>query len=120
MLTTFIERLALISGQMTVHFRVKADLGRNNGPRNPLIDEYAPLGNLAADLPPILLITGESGLDMPARPEENVFMAASLRAIGHPFVRYYALPGHSHTGARDGSSDLLMNFLRDVSARRAK
>ena len=115
-----IAGLALISGQMTVHFRVKADLGRNNGPRNPLIDEYAPLGHLTADLPPILLITGESGLDMPARPEENAFMAASLRAIGHPFVRCYALPGHTHAGARDGCGHLLMNFLREVSARRAK
>ena len=111
--------LALISGQMTTHFRVKADLGRDNGACNPLIDEYAPLGHLAADLPPILLVTGESGLDMPARPEENAYMAASLRAIGHPFVRCYALPGRNHTGAMDGCDEQLMKFLRDVLSRRA-
>ena len=109
-----IAGLALISGQMTTHFRIKADLGRGNGQYHPLIDEYAPLGNLAADLPPILLITGENGLDIPVRPEENAFMAASLRAIGHPFVRCYALPGHSHTGCMDSSGFLLMKFLCEV------
>ena len=106
--------LVLVSGQMTTHFRVKVDLGRDNGPYNPLIDEYAPLGNLAADLPPVLMVTGGSGCDMPARPEENAFMAASLRAIGHPFVQCYALPGHSHGGAFDSCGFLVMNFIHQV------
>ncbi|MBO4633083.1 MAG: hypothetical protein J5858_14285, partial [Lentisphaeria bacterium] len=106
--------LALISGQMTTHFRVKADLGRNNGPYCPLIDEYAPLNFLAPDLPPILMITGGSGFDMPARPEENAFMAASLQAVGHPFVRCYALPEHSHVGSLESCDFLLMKFLHEV------
>ena len=109
--------LALISGQMSTHFRVKADLDRDNGPYNPLIDEYAPLAHLAADLPPILMVTGESGLDMPGRPEENAFTAASLRAIGHPFVRYYSLAGHTHTASMDSCDFLLMKFLYDVLAK---
>ena len=102
---------------MSTHFRVKADLGRDNGPYNPLIDEYAPLAHLSADLPPILLVTGESGLDMPGRPEENAFTAASLRAIGHPFVRYYSLAGHTHTASMDSCDFLLMTFLHDVLAK---
>ena len=106
--------LVLVSGQMTTHFRVKVDLGRDNGPYNPLIDEYAPLNFLAPDLPPILMVTGGSGCDMPARPEENAFMAASLRAIGHPFVQCYALPGHSHGGALESCGFLVMNFLHQV------
>lgn len=109
--------LALISGQMTTHFRVKADLGRDNGPYNPLVDEYAPLNFLAPDLPPILLVTGDSGYDIPARPEENAFMAASLRAIGHPFVRCFTLPGHTHGGALESCDFLLLKFLHDVMAR---
>lgn len=110
--------LALISGQMTTHFRVKADLGRDNGPCNPLVDEYAPLGNLASDLPPVLMVTGDSRCDMPARPEENAFMAASLRAIGHPFVRCYSLPDHTHLGALEGCDFLLMKFLHEVMEHR--
>ncbi len=109
-----IAGLLLISGQMTTHFHIKADLGRDNGPYNPLVDEYAPLGNLAADLPPILMVTGESGLDMPARPEENAFMAASLRAIGHKFVRCYQLPGHHHGAALDSCGFLVMTFINQV------
>ena len=109
-----IAGLALISGQMTTHFRIKADMGYTKGACHPLIDEYAPLGHLAPDLPPVLLVTGESGLDMPARPEENAFMAASLRAIGHRFVRCYTLSGHTHTGAMDSCDFLLMRFLDEV------
>lgn len=109
--------LALISGQMTTHFRVKADLGRGNGPYNPLVDEYAPLRNLAPDLPPVLMVTGGSGYDIPARPEENAFMAASLRAIGHPFVRCYSLPDHTHGGAFKSCDFLLMKFLHEVMER---
>ena len=106
--------LALISGQMTTHFRIKADLGRGSEPYRPLIDEYAPLNFPAPDLPPILMITGGSGFDIPARPEENAFMAATLRAVGHPFVRCYALPEHSHVGTLESCDFLLMQFLRDV------
>lgn len=112
--------LALISGQMTTHFQIKADLGWKKNRFQPLIDEYAPMAYLAPDLPPILMISGESGLDLPARPEENAFMAASLRAVGHPFVRYYALSGHTHTGTLFSCDFLLMNFLHDVLAQMEK
>ena len=97
---------------------IKADLGRDNGPYNPLIDEYAPLGNLAADLPPVLMVTGESGLDMPARPEENAFLAASLKAIGHKHVRCYSLPGHHHGAALDSCDFLVMTFINEVLSKK--
>ena len=103
--------LALISGQMSTHFRIKHDLGRDNGPYNPLIDEYAPLAHLSPELPPILMVTGESGLDMPGRPEENAYMAASLRAIGHKHVYCYALQGHTHGGVFLSCDVLLLNFI---------
>ena len=108
--------LVLISGQMSTHFRVKKDLGRDNGPYNPLFDEYAPMSWLSAELPPILMVTGESGLDIPARPEENAYAAASLRAMGHKFVRSYALQGHSHGGAFRSCGFLLLAFLEEVLA----
>lgn len=103
--------LILISGQMSTHFRVKADLGRDNGTYNPLFDEYAPMSHLAADLPPILMLTGESGLDIPCRPEENAFAAASLRAIGHPSVSCFHLQGHHHGTVFESSGSLILDFL---------
>lgn len=110
--------LLLISGQMSTHFRIKADLGKDNGAYNPLVDEYAPLHYLSADLPPVLMVTGESGLDMPVRPEENAFMAESLRCMGHKFVRYYALEGHDHSGAFHSCDFLMLRFIEQVLAGR--
>ena len=109
-----IAGLILISGQMTTHFRIKADLGRDNGTYNPLIDEYAPLAHLAADLPPILMVSGESGFDMPVRPEENAFMAASLRAMGHKNVRHHILQGHPHGAVFDSCDYLVRVFVSQI------
>jgi acetyl esterase/lipase len=106
--------LLLISGQMPTHFRVKADLGRNNGPYNPLVDEYAPFSFLSTDLPPMLLVSGDPALDIPARPEENAFFAASLKAMGHPFVRCFSLQGHGHVPAFHSCNHLVKLFLKDV------
>ena len=108
--------MLLISGQMTTHFRVKADLGRNNGPYNPLVDEYAPFSFLSTDLPPMLLVSGDPALDIPARPEENAFFAASLKAMGHPFVRCFSLQGHGHVPAFYSCNHLVTLFLKDVLA----
>ena len=109
-----IAGLPLISGQMTTHFHVKHDLDRDNGRYKPLIDEYAPFSYFAADLPPILLVTGDSERDIPARPEENAFAAASLKAMGHKFVRFYSLQGHGHVECFCSCGQLLMRFLNDV------
>jgi len=108
--------LLLISGQMTTHFRVKEDLHYPQGQFIPVIDKLAPLAHLRADLPPILLVTGESGLDMPARPEENAFMAASLKALGHKDVEFHALSGHDHGASLTGSAFLMEQFIKRLLA----
>ena len=106
--------LLLGSGQMTTHFQVKRMLGYPGEDVQPVIDRYAPLGHLSADLPPILLVTGESGLDMPGRPEENALLAASLKALGHRFVRCVHLAGCDHGGALDHCGPVLAEFLAEV------
>ena len=108
--------IMLVSGQMTTHFQFKADLGYPGNQFTPVIDKLAPLAYLSAELPPILLITGEAGLDMPARMEENAFMAASLRALGHSRTEHYALPGIDHGTVLDNSEPLLQQFIRKVLA----
>ena len=108
-----IRGMALVSGQMCTHFLVKAESrGEDGGRYRPAFDEYAPLCHLASDLPPMLLVTGQSGLDIPGRPEENALMAASLSAMGHREVRHHALAGHNHGGAFASCGFLLMSFLR--------
>jgi acetyl esterase/lipase len=106
-----IAGLILISGQMTTHFQIKADLEYPGDGKLPVIDELAPLAHLSADLPPILMVTGESALDIPVRAEENALMCATLKAMGHPAVEHYVLGGHNHGGALDGSNYLVGDFL---------
>lgn len=109
-----IAGLLLISGQMTTHFNLKSVMKPDNERYFPLVDEFAPLNYLSKDLPPVLLVTGESGLDMPVRPEENAFMAASLRAMGHTLVRDVVLPGKDHGGALDWCNEAVEAFIAEI------
>ncbi len=88
--------LICVSGQLGTHFTLKRDLKYKEEPWAPVIDEYAPLKYVRADLPPILLITGDPQLEMPTRVEENRYMAAALRAVGHKDVSHYVFEGHKH------------------------
>ena len=110
-----IKGLALVSGQMSVHFQVKADLGYPGDRYLPVVDKLAPLAHLAADLPPMLLVCGDPACDIPARAEENAYMAASLKALGHPDVRYHSLAGHCHGGTLRSSGYLFEKFLKDIA-----
>jgi len=111
-----IAGLALVSGQMTIHFQVKADLGYPGDRYRPVIDALAPLHHLSKDLPPILLVTGDPALDIPARAEENALAAATLRALGHPSVENYALDGHDHGDSFRSSERLVERFLEKIFA----
>lgn len=106
--------LLVTSGQMTTHFQIKLDLKYRQSACEPVIDELAPLYYAAKDVPPAIFVTGESGLDMPSRPEENAFMAATLRSLGHPCAEHYALPGHDHGGAFESCDYLLLKFMAKI------
>lgn len=109
--------LLLISGQMTTHFQVKADLGYPGEQFVPVIDALAPMRYCSKHLPPMLLVTGESPLEMPARTEENAFMAASCRALGHPKCEHYILGGHDHGSCVDSCDHLALRFIDEALAR---
>lgn len=113
-----IAALLLVSGQMTTHFQLKLDLKYRQSAYEPVIDEYAPLFYASREVPPVIFVSGESGLDMPARPEENAFLAATLRSLGHSCARHYALPGHDHGGAFASCDTLLLNFMEEIRKER--
>ena len=113
-----IAALLLVSGQMTTHFQLKNDLHYLQSAYEPVIDEYAPLFHASCEIPPVIFITGESGLDMPARPEENAFLAATLRSLGHTCAKHYALSGHDHGGAFASCDTLLLNFMAEIRKER--
>lgn len=110
--------LLLVSGQMTTHFRLKEDLQYSSEKVQPVIDQYAPLYYASKDIPPVIFVTGDSDLDMPARPEENAFMAATLRAMGHKHQEYYSLPGHNHGAAFESCDYLLLRFMNGIISSR--
>ncbi|MCQ2404169.1 MAG: alpha/beta hydrolase [Lentisphaeria bacterium] len=102
------------SGQVTTHFQLKADLGYTRLGVQPVIDEYAPLFYASADVPPTILINGEPGLDMAARPEENALLAATMRSLGHTCVQHCILQGHDHCGTVQACGWLLLQFVNRV------
>ncbi|MDO4557681.1 MAG: alpha/beta hydrolase [Planctomycetia bacterium] len=85
-----------VSAQVTTHFHVKVLREIPGDSFRPVIDEYAPLAHLSVDLPPILLILGDRRIEWKARVEENEFMSASLRAMGHPDVTFREFTGFDH------------------------
>ena len=90
--------LAPNSGQATTHFNVKKFSGDKRPRWQPIIDEWAPLNYCEnwKEIPPIVVICGESPWEMKARAEENKLLVASLRALGHKKAWYVSLPYASH------------------------
>lgn len=90
-----------LSGQMTSHFAYRKAIGH---PENqPLIDAAAPLWHVRADAPPMLLIAGSD--DIPCRPEENRYMEAAMRSVGHQATTCHIIPGRTHATVGAGLGD---------------
>ena len=104
-----------VSGQMTSHFLVRRQRGDTGLQYRPLIDEFAPLYHCAPDLPPICLIVGDPAIEWKARVEENAFLAASLRAVGHPRVEFYQLGGLDHGAVGEAAMPVARAFIKRIS-----
>ena len=98
----------LVSGQMTTHFYLKELLKYPTANAIPVIDEYAPLYHLKADLPPIFLLAGEN--DIPGRKYENLLMLDTLKAMGHKDCSIYIAPGAAH-GENLVEADPILEFI---------
>jgi acetyl esterase/lipase len=81
-----------ISGQMVTHATVRQERGLPAD--RPLVDAAAPVFHVSADAPPVLAIAGSE--DLPARPEENRYFIAALKAVGHPDASYREFAGRTH------------------------
>ena len=81
-----------ISGQMVTHATVRAERGLPGD--RPIVDAAAPVFHVRADAPPFLAIAGSE--DLPARPEENIYFVAAMRAVEHPDSNYREFDGRTH------------------------
>lgn len=107
-----IKGLAPISGQTNTHYTIKKERGQSMV--IPQIDRYAPITFARKDAPPILLITGDARLELPARYEENAHLAAILKQIGHAKTSLYQLQGFDHGAVYAPGCLLLLNWIKEL------
>ena len=98
---TDLAGIAPVSGQATKHFNVRRFAGDKDPQYLPKIDRLAPLAFCSKDLPPMISICGEPPWEWKCRAEENRFLIASCRALGHPAAYYVeaAFCDHGRTEA---------------------
>lgn len=98
-----------ISGTMVTHFAVQQELYGTQD--SIIVDRTALLNRASADIPPMLIITGETGLDISSRPADNKLMAEAMRCAGHSRLRHYEIPGADHQSIIDASFVHIGNFI---------
>jgi acetyl esterase/lipase len=82
-----------VSGQTMTHYTVREERGIMD--HNIIsADEAAPINHLHKDTPPFLILYADK--DMPARREENLYLAAALRATGNPHVQQLQVDDRNH------------------------
>lgn len=104
-----IKGLAPISAQTNTHYTIKKERGQSM--EIPIIDQYAPLSFARKDAPPILLITGDPKLEIPARFEENAHLAAVLLSLKHPQTELFQLQGFDHGAVYAPGCLLLLKWI---------
>jgi len=107
-----IRGLAPISGQTNTHYTIKKERGQDIA--IPQIDLYAPITYARNDAPPILLITGDRLLELPARYEENAHLAAVLKQVGHRQTRLAQLEGFDHGAIYGAGSLLVLQWIKEL------
>lgn len=102
-----------LSGQMSTHFQVLNER-RAKDPSTPvfLVDEFAPIGVAHADAPRMVMFTGDSAVDMPARVEENFLLAALLRRVyGAKYAVCHSIPDCDHHACEIPGQVLINQFI---------
>lgn len=63
----------------------------------PALDDFSAIYHVRADLPPLLLITGDRELENFGRYEENAYFLRMLKIAGHKESRLLELDGYGHS-----------------------
>ena len=115
-----IAGLIPVSGQTMTHYTVREERGIMD--HNVIsADEAAPINHLHKDTPPLLILYADK--DMPARREENIFLAAALRATGNPHVQDLQVHDRTHVSIAnemahpgDPAAEAILHFIADPVA----
>ena len=104
------------SGQCLSHFTYRAEKGMKK--TEPLVDDMAPIFHAknAAQIPPVLLLTGDREMEMLGRYEENALLRRMLLINGHTDVTLYEFQGYGH-GMTQPAVDPLIRFVNRVTGK---
>jgi len=105
-----IKGLIPISAQTATHYTIRKERGLDM--KVPVIDRYAPLTLVRANIPPMLLITGDRALELTSRYEENLYLLSLLKDAGNQKVRIYELPGFDHGSVMSPACSLLLEWIK--------
>lgn len=116
-----IAGLIPVSGQTMTHYTVRTERGL---PKSVILaDAAAPVHHATQDLPPMLLLYADK--DLPARLEENTYLAAALKAAGHKQVSQQLITNRDHgTVAKfikdegDPARAALLAFIESVKSQK--
>jgi acetyl esterase/lipase len=109
-----IAGLVPLSPQAITHFTVRSE--RGIGPKQPVLDELAPLYHVRKDAPPILLITGDREKELYGRYEENAYFWRMMKVVGHQDVELRELPGFDHGKMAEPALPFLLEFMVRLDA----
>src|SRR5207245_1875596 len=112
-----IAGLIPISGQTMTHYTVREERGIMD--HNIITaDDAAPINHLHKDTPPFLILYADK--DMPARREENLYLAAALRATGNPHVQQLQVNDRNHGSIAgeiahpgDPAAEAILHFIAE-------
>ena len=107
-----IAGLITFSGQMITHVAFRAE--HAIGPKQPVIDAYAPLYHVRADTPPFLMITGDRELELLGRYDENAYMTRMMKIVGHTQTRLIEIPGKDHPSMTPAAFPYLLAEIERV------
>lgn len=107
-----------MSGQVITHQAARAEKGINR--LQPTIDEMAPLYHMRADASPILLLAGDAKTDMLCRRQENAYMAAMMKKIGHKDITFYHFDGCSHNDMNTPCYPIMLRWIQQHEEMRHK
>ncbi len=109
-----IAGLMISSSQASTFFRVKMERGID--PRQPIVDDLAPLFHARADAPPLLLMTGDRELEILGHYEENALLARVMKDMGHQDCRLLEFDGYGHGITIPGFPMMLKEIERVLGA----
>ena len=85
---------------------------RGIGPKQPVVDDLAPLAHVRKEAPPLLLITGDRDLELIGRYEENAYLWRMMKEVGHTNTQLHELGGFDHGQMADPAQPLLVRFIQ--------